>query len=650
RQKKLLIGNNTIQVWDNKKLDFICIINKNPYEPELPYEKFQVTKIRLGPSKFDIILKERNNDKEIRVKIEHEDDIINIVRNAIDALTYLYSQSKSVNLAVGGKRSTFNEIVKQTRNIIKRFISLYPNVWRLLDFRYKLMLIFIELKDFSLIAYILFGNKNLSDYDSEKHISSSLSVIIVNDNESDIKTKLKSIISKNDSKFHESTEQNRPLHSWLVPLEYLLPEYHKNIIRKNEKREFIKETYINMNNMTMLTYFLEYYSTNAMNNIGWMNIVNEIIPILYEINYGWYVQEFFYNTCFGNKRLDSPTLKFHEIKKRSKNSLKVFIPVTQLIPHDNNLELKSISDNEIPYIRMVPLINLSTNKDNLSTQSTFKKVLIKLFLPGKYSSIKNEDYSPFIRLLKLIGKDDVFYEIPSMEAIMTWMWYSSKYHWRHTLQIYVIYLLTYSIISWAYIAHLEITGQAPDTYDVVDSNSNSNETLYTMVGEIPDNPFSNLLSSIVAVYGWDSIPLDSWNFWPLVIINVIGGFLFVIVFGNIIISFMGDAFSNAERASRRGVLKLHTSLIYDYACLEGSSLASKTSNFDILFKDKLNVRYICFLDEQDLTREWKEKSKEIGPRWLNTYSFSSDNEQSEINLNIDEIDFIWTWKGKKGRK
>ncbi|CAG8559999.1 11358_t:CDS:2, partial [Scutellospora calospora] len=682
RQKKLLIGNNTIQVWDEKKLDFICIINKNPNEPEEPHEKFQVIKIRHGPNKFDIILKERNNDKDIRVKIEHEDDIINIVRNAIDALKYLDTQSKSVNLAVGGKRSTFNDIVGQTRNIVKRFITLYPNSWRLLDFRYN--------------------NKNSSDYDPEKCISQILNVITANNaDESNMKTKLKSIISKHSSKIYENAEQNRPLHSWLVPLDSLIPDYQKNIKSKEEKKP-TKEIHIDI---TMLTYFLEYYSNNAMDNIGWMRIVAEVIPVLYEMkygdkNYGWYAQEFFYKTCFGAKSLDFSSLKFHEVKKSSKNSLKVFIPITQLVPHDTDLVLKNISDDEIPYIRMVPLVDFTTNKDNLPAPTQIKKYLIKLFLPGKYSSIKNEDYSYFIRLLKVIEEDDSFYDSPSMEAIMNWMWYSSKYHWHHTLHIYVVYLLSYSIISWAYVAHLEVfqfsfhgkqyaldlfnwmdniaiflpfilsnyflmgfysmengfknstttqvsvfltfmsilflwyelghalfvllgypeyisLSQAPDTYDVVDPDLNSNESLYTMVGEVPDNPFSNLFSSIIAVYNWDSIP---------------------------------NAFSNAERDSRRGVLRLQKELIYDYACLEGSSLTSKTNNFDTLFKDKLNVRYICFLDEPDLTNTWNEKSIELGSRWLNTYSFSSVTEKSEPDLNIDEIDFIWTWKGKKGKK
>ncbi|CAG8615498.1 21574_t:CDS:2 [Cetraspora pellucida] len=571
---RLLIGNNTIQIWRGKMLEFIHIVNDNPEEPEEPHEKFKINKIKYGVEKFDLLIS-KEEGKDIQIKIELDDDIIHIVRSAIDALIYLDSQSKSVNLAVGGKRITYNDIVQQTRNIITRFITLYSNPWRLIDFRYKLMSKFIILKDFLLITRILFGQRNESTDGSEKCISQILSVISINDNESntenDVKTKLikiKNIISRH-SFSHKTTKEE------------------------------------------------QYYSTNAMDNIGWMNVVSEVIPVLYEKELDWYAQEFLYKPCFGNKMLDLSSFKFHKVKKSSENSLKVYIPITQLIPRDTNLELNHISDDEIPYIRMVPLINFATNKETQDPMDETKMVITRLFLPGKYSSIELKDYSPFIRLLMKMDADDAFYDNPSMEAVMNWMWF----------------------ILLGYPSN-ESLNQAPDTYDVV--NPNSNTTLYSMIGEVPDNPFSNLLTSIIAVYNWDSIPLDTWNFWPLAIINVLGGFLFVIILANVIISFMGNAFSNAEKDSRRGVLRLQKDLISDYAILEGSSLTTKTNNFDYLFKDKLHVRYICFLDEPLLTDAWKEKSIELGSRWLEAYGFFARKESSDAEVDIDEVDFIWT--------
>lgn len=72
---------------------------------------------------------------------------------------------------------------------------------------------------------------------------------------------------------------------------------------------------------------------------------------------------------------------------------------------------------------------------------------------------------------------------------------------------------------------------------------------------------------------------------------------------------MGIEFSNAEKESRRSISQIQKRFIYEYANIEGSSLTSKTKIFDYKFKDNLNIRYICFLDEPSLTQTWNEKSK-----------------------------------------
>ncbi|CAG8842038.1 24576_t:CDS:2, partial [Gigaspora margarita] len=140
-----------------------------------------------------------------------------------------------------------------------------------------------------------------------------------------------------------------------------------------------------------------------------------------------------------------------------------------------------------------------------------------------------------------------------------------------------------------------------------------------MVGEEPKNPFANLLNSILAVYNWGSIPLDAWNFWPLVVINVI----------------------DAEKESKYSTLFLQKELICDYAFQDRSSLTSKINDFDHKFKDKLNIRYICFLDEPELTKSWDDKSNALGDRWLNSYGLHFKHEKSDED-NIEEVRFIWT--------
>ncbi|CAG8840808.1 32815_t:CDS:2, partial [Gigaspora margarita] len=175
--------------------------------------------------------------------------------------------------------------------------------------------------------------------------------------------------------------------------------------------------------MTMLTLFLEYYSNNTMDNIGWLNNMSEVIPELYDRNFGWFVQKFYYKPSFGRKRLDLSSMKFHVINKHSKNSLKVYIAITQLIPHnkDKDFKLDYISDEEIPYVRMVPLINFVKNKETLHSKHNVKEIIERLLLPGKNSSINRWNYSPFIRILEYMEDKDTFYYNPSMEAIMNWM-------------------------------------------------------------------------------------------------------------------------------------------------------------------------------------------------------------------------------------
>ncbi|CAG8827939.1 9671_t:CDS:2, partial [Gigaspora margarita] len=415
QKTRLLIGYNTIQVWHEKRLEFIHVINDDPETPEEPHEKFKVIGIRYGRNKFDLLIKFEGEkaikeEHKIQIKIEHEDDVIHIVRDAIKTLVYLDSQSKSINLDVGDKHITFNEIVRQTKNIITRFTTLYSNTWRLIDFHYKLMLEFIKIKYYSLIACLLFNEENALSDDSEKCILQILSVVS-KDNENDNKTELKkniiNIISKY-SKNHQNKKNERPHHLWIVPLkdtEGMLPDEYENT------------------DVTMLTLFLEYYSNNAMDNIGWMKVVSEVIPELYDRNFDWYIQEFYFKPCFGRKRLDLSSMMFHEINKHSENSLKIYIAITQLIPHnkDKDFKLEYISDEEIPYIRMVPLINFVKNKETLHPIDKVKETIESLFLPGKYSSIKKRNYSPFIRILEFMVNEDAFFSNPSMEAIMNWM-------------------------------------------------------------------------------------------------------------------------------------------------------------------------------------------------------------------------------------
>ncbi|CAG8849435.1 18805_t:CDS:2, partial [Gigaspora margarita] len=124
------------------------------------------------------------------------------------------------------------------------------------------------------------------------------------------------------------------------------------------------------------------------------------------------------------KRPVLSSMKFYEITRHSTNFLKVYIPIAQLIPHNRN-NLISISDDELPNIRMIPLMAFIMNKETLRPKDNvkgiilkLKKIIVRLLLLGKYSSISWKNYSPFIQILKYIDDEDAFYSNPSMEAIM----------------------------------------------------------------------------------------------------------------------------------------------------------------------------------------------------------------------------------------
>ncbi|CAG8487587.1 12631_t:CDS:2 [Dentiscutata erythropus] len=192
-----------------------------------------------------------------------------------------------------------------------------------------------------------------------------------------------------------------------------------------------------------------------------------------------------------------------------------------MIPQDSELDIQKIDYDKNVDIRMVPLVDFTTNKIISDIgERKFTSFIKNLISPSQYSSLKEEDYSPFIKII-MKGERDIIYENPSIEAVMNWTWYCS--------------------------------------------NSIGLEPL--------------------------SISFDSWSFWPLTIISIVGGFMFAMILQNVIISFMSDAFSGAVTDSKRGVYRFQIDYIHEFALLEKSL---EFNNLDSKFKDKIRAKYICF--------------------------------------------------------
>ncbi|CAG8664366.1 31554_t:CDS:2, partial [Racocetra persica] len=381
KEKLLLIGNHTVQVWydqgpKRRTLEFI-------YMPLAPFlnipevEKWEskiikVMEIELCIGKFKLNILTEDTKDSFQIKIEDEDDIINVAKYACETLKYFSIYKKSEQTFYGDdkklKLEKLDSIIEQTRKIILRFIRLYPTKWRLLDIRYNLMCVLIESGDYELVNDILSFGELI-------HIP----------------------------QYSAWSGEINAIHTALLDHE----------------------------DHTMLACFLEYYSKNAIHNLEWMNTVVDIIPELYYIKpYKYYAQKLLYNPCFCNKQLDLFSFEFIEILPRSNDLLKVLIPITQLIPLDSELNLQVIDYNKIVDVRMVPLTNFTTNKIISDIRERKPRNFLKrLISPSQHSSLKEEDYSPFIKLVKR-GERDLLYENPSMGAVINWMWHSSKFYWH----------------------------------------------------------------------------------------------------------------------------------------------------------------------------------------------------------------------------
>ncbi|CAG8708376.1 23146_t:CDS:2 [Dentiscutata erythropus] len=171
---------------------------------------------------------------------------------------------------------------------------------------------------------------------------------------------------------------------------------------------------------TILAYFLEYYSNNTINNIGWMNTVVEIIPDLYRIrDYAPYAQKLFHHPCFCIKQLDLDYFEFFEISPNTNGLLKITIPITQFIPQDFKFIFKFTGYHKISNVRMIPLVDFMTSRKSLpKSKGIFTNFLKSLFLIDRiylYSSYNIGNDSPFIQFIES-NEQNIYDENPSIEA------------------------------------------------------------------------------------------------------------------------------------------------------------------------------------------------------------------------------------------
>ncbi|RHZ80046.1 hypothetical protein Glove_139g230 [Diversispora epigaea] len=144
------------------------------------------------------------------------------------------------------------------------------------------------------------------------------------------------------------------------------------------------------------------------------------------------------------------------------------------------------------------------------------------------------------------------------------------------------------------------------TYKINDtSNSDlfSNITIYQDIDKSSrlDNYYSNLLSSIEAVFFWTNgrwDQLDQWDNYAVDVISVLGSIVLVLIFQNILIAFMNTLFEKANEEGLAVAYSYRAKLVAEYEVLEK------------LFHSKEDdPRYIYYIPDPYIIDIWLRETK-----------------------------------------
>ncbi|CAG8715623.1 5429_t:CDS:10, partial [Rhizophagus irregularis] len=569
-------------------------------------------------------------------KFQIDDDMTTVITNACKSLAYLYNRTKtSIN-----SKEKCEKFVSGIITIIKDFIEEYPDNWKLMEVQYPLMAYLIYSRSFSLIKYILFGVES-----KKKNTDTYLKSAKVLD---------KDLKSAND-------------------LDLAL--------------KFCQDQ-----DAVMLAYLLEYYSENSMDHIGWMINVTKILPELSKHDYANYMDLLLYKPCFGEMKFNFPNKTFNSLSV-SQDTLKVYIPLTQLISTDHLtilkcMKYKKIRYDKLPDICMIPLPNFTTYDTKIKDETVQVGVLRTLtgILLGLRNIIfphfyKNKDFSPYLQVEKNI---DTFFSIPAMEAVINSRWsmiifsiilansFSSKinglnYEWmifatsvtafllwiemllrsrlfsEIAINIYIFGNILGKILPFFAFMLILIMGVGHSMFilfgfsSLVDSQrSNSSFTLkngtdnFTLTEETPNNPFDTPLDAILSAYNWDSTNLLPYKYWALQLLAFIASVVIVLILLNMIIALMNDTFNKAKEDGKLGLLIFRSELINDYERLNVDN-----PFFGESLNDNLQSPYICFRQDPDLMKRWKKKSRELKTKKLYSwFNESADKEKITFDINL----------------
>ncbi|CAG8505362.1 15595_t:CDS:1 [Funneliformis mosseae] len=253
KSTQLIIGESTVQVWRKRKG---IATDSSPkrileYIWTNPFQEMQIQSLQVAYKEFSLVVYiPSETSPGLQVIIEWPDKV-NVPVDACKALRFL--DQKSNEPTGSNYQHTFENIIQQTENIIKKYIVSKSGLWRMLDIRYDLM------------AHLIRGNR----------------VSIV-----------KNILSFKYKNGMKKSLHIPRLYSW----DGRVKETDLEIAIKYSKGEYRKDSVI-------VKYLLDYYSDNATNNSNWMFTVSKAIPLLYEYKLAYFVKELFQKPCFGSNEI-----------------------------------------------------------------------------------------------------------------------------------------------------------------------------------------------------------------------------------------------------------------------------------------------------------------------------------------------------------
>ncbi|CAG8634316.1 13168_t:CDS:10 [Rhizophagus irregularis] len=411
---QLIVGRTTVQIWQGNKDDvFLEYIwsNKTKLRDNDEEDTLNIEELDVGERTF--YLKVSWTCKGIKenatIRWPYPDGHVTAIRHACEALAHL--NYRKYRLVGHKKNHKFVKLINRISLVIWRFIKKNPVVWKLIDVRYDVMRNIIIGGSTFLVKYILFGEK-----DTHLHIPQ------IKRWEDDTIYVKEKIVEQNVESIQDEYDRQE-INDKLTDLQVAICFCSKD--RRIDRH------------VVIVGYLLEYYTNNAVQNIGWLITVSKAIPELYR-----------------HKLLVvKETHRRFDLKYLREKYIDIYTAIYQYIFPNPFRKIP-------PQIRIVPLYEFATSeivegqlegqKDN--PQSSFSKLFYLIFVPRGYLSQISEKLSPFVKIIRA-EKDNNVFNNPTMEAAINYRWVPARNYFLRLYVLFILYATCYAVVCGFYLSH-----------------------------------------------------------------------------------------------------------------------------------------------------------------------------------------------------